>query len=157
MTLGHVFHRSTAARPPVAVRGEGIYLIGEDGRRYVDACGGAAVSCIGHGHPEVAAAIAEQAARLEFIHTGFFTSGAAEELAGLIAEMSPGTLDRVWFTGSGSEAIEAALKLARQYHLERGDTGRRGLSRGARAITGTRLERSPPAGARGGGHPTPHC
>jgi hypothetical protein len=70
------------------------------------------------------AAVAEQTARLEFIHTGFFTTEAAEELAALIAEQSPGSLDRVWYTGSGSEAIEAALKLARQYHLERGDTRR---------------------------------
>ena len=108
----------------MAVRGEGIYLFDEDGRRYVDACGGAAVSCLGHGHPEVVAAVAEQTARLEFIHTGFFTNDAAEELARTMAEQSPGSLDRVWFTGSGSEAIEAALKLARQYHLERGDTGR---------------------------------
>lgn len=124
MTAGHVFHRSTGARPPVADHGDGIFLIDADGRRYVDACGGAAVSCLGHVYPEVVAAITDQAKRLEFIHTGFFTTDAAEELATLMAEMSPGALDRVWFTGSGSEAIEAALKLARQYHLERGDTGR---------------------------------
>src|SRR3954454_2567057 len=124
MMAEHVFHRSTSVRPPVATRGEGIFLIDADGRRYVDACGGAAVSCIGHGHPGVIAAIAEQAAALEYVHTGFFTSKAAEALADLIAEMSPGGLDRVWFTSSGSEAIEAALKLARQYHLERGDSGR---------------------------------
>jgi adenosylmethionine-8-amino-7-oxononanoate aminotransferase len=124
LTRGHVFHRFTDARPPVAIRGEGIYLFDEAGRRYVDACGGAAVSCLGHGHPEIVAAVGEQTARLEFIHTGFFTTEAAEELATLIADMSPGSLDRVWFTGSGSEAIEAALKLARQYHLESGHTGR---------------------------------
>ncbi len=108
----------------MAVRGEGIFLIGDDGRRYLDACGGAAVSCLGHGRSDVVAAIAEQAARLEYAHTSFFTSEAAEELATLIANFSPGTLDRVWFTSSGSEAIEAALKLARQYHLERGDLSR---------------------------------
>src|SRR5437773_3425344 len=119
MIAGHVLHRLTSAIPPVAARGEGIYLIDADGRRYIDACGGAAVSCLGHGHPEIVAAIAEQAERLAFIHTGFFTSEAAEELAALIADLSPGTLDRVWYTSSGSEAIEAALKLARQYHLER--------------------------------------
>jgi adenosylmethionine-8-amino-7-oxononanoate aminotransferase len=124
MGPGHVLHRSTRGRPPVAARGEGIFLIDTDGRRYLDACGGAAVSCLGHGHPGVAAAIAEQGARLEFAHTGFFTSDAAEDLAELIAGMSPGALDRVWYTSSGSEAVEAALKLARQYHLERGDTGR---------------------------------
>src|SRR5687767_8436934 len=115
----HVFHRSTRAQPPVAVRGDGIYLIDDSGRRYVDACGGAAVSCLGHGHPEIIAAIAEQAARLEYAHTGFFSSEASEELAATVAESSPGTLNRIWFTSSGSEAIEAALKLARQYHLER--------------------------------------
>lgn len=120
MGAEHVFHRSTTARPPIAVRGEGITLIDAEGRRYVDACGGAAVSCLGHGHPQIAAAIAEQAARLEYVHTGSFTTEAAEELAALIVELAPG-LDRVWYTSSGSEAIEAALKLARQYHLERGD------------------------------------
>jgi hypothetical protein len=124
MAASHVLHRCTAAPPPVAVSGERIFLIDADGRRYVDACGGAAVSCLGHGHPQVIAAIAEQAARLEYVHTGFFTTEAAEELAAIIAQMCPGTLDRVWYTSSGSEAVEAALKLARQYHLERGDTGR---------------------------------
>jgi adenosylmethionine-8-amino-7-oxononanoate aminotransferase len=153
MGAGHVFHRSTLTRPPVAVRGEGIFLIDAERRRYVDACGGAAVSCIGHGHPDVAAAIAEQSARLEFIHTGFFTSEAAEELATIIADMSPGALDRVWFTSSGSEAIEAALKLARQYHLERGDSGRsrviarrlsyHGNTLGALAAGGSQWRRAP--------------
>ena len=141
------------AIPPVAVRGEGIFLIDSDGRRYLDACGGAAVSCLGHGHPAVAAAIAEQAARLEFVHTGFFTSDAAEELAAMIAEASPGGLDRVWYTSSGSEAVEAALKLARQYHLERGDTGRsrviarrlsyHGNTLGALAAGGSAWRRAP--------------
>jgi adenosylmethionine-8-amino-7-oxononanoate aminotransferase len=124
MTGGHVFHRATSATPPVAVRGEGIYLIDADGHRYIDACGGAAVSCVGHGHAAIIAAIADQAAELEYAHTGFFTTNAAEALAALIADVCPGDLDRVWFTGSGSEAIEAALKLARQYHLERGESGR---------------------------------
>ena len=153
MTAGHVFHRTTASRPPVAARGEGIYLIDVAGRRYVDACGGAAVSCLGHGHPEIIAAVAEQTAQLEYVHTGFFTSELAEQLAALIAEMSPGSLDRVWFTGSGSEAIEAALKLGRQYHLERGDTGRtrvvtrrqsyHGNTLGALAAGGSRWRRIP--------------
>ena len=124
MGAEHVFHRSTL-RPPIAVRGEGIHLIDDNGRRYIDACGGAAVSCLGHGHPKVAAAIARQASDLEYVHTGFFTSNAAEELAAMVAGMCPGSLDRVWYTSSGSEAIEAALKLARPYHLERGDHGRR--------------------------------
>lgn len=153
MTAGHVFHRSTVACPPVATRGEGIFLIDAEGRRYIDACGGAAVSCLGHGHPEVVAAIAEQAARLEYIHTGFFTTEAAEELANVIADMAPGSLGRVWFTSSGSEAIEAALKLARQYHLERGDAGRNrviarrqsyhGNTLGALAAGGSAWRRAP--------------
>ena len=127
MTAGHVLHRFTDAPPPVAVTGDGSWLVDAQGRRYLDACGGAAVSCLGHGHPKIVATIAEQAARLEFVHTGFFTTDAAEELAARIANMCPGTLDRVWYTSSGSEAVEAALKLARQYHLERGDTGRTNL------------------------------
>jgi adenosylmethionine-8-amino-7-oxononanoate aminotransferase len=124
MTANHVFHRSARSTPPMVVRGEGIYLIGADGRRYIDACGGAAVSSLGHAHPAVVAAITEQARTLEYAHTGAFTTQAAESLAGVIAAQCPGTLDRVWFTSSGSEAIEAAIKLARQYHLERGDTAR---------------------------------
>lgn len=153
MIAGHVLHRNISRRLPAAVRGEGIFLFDSDGRRYVDACGGAAVSCLGHGHEAVASAIAEQAARLEYIHTGFFTTQAAEELAALIADMSPGSLDRVWFTGSGSEATEAALKLARQYHLERGDTGRsrvvarrfsyHGNTLGALAAGGSTWRRAP--------------
>jgi adenosylmethionine-8-amino-7-oxononanoate aminotransferase len=153
MGAQHVFHRSTLTRPPVAVRGEGIYLIDADGRRYIDACGGAAVSCLGHGRPDIAAAIADQSARLEYIHTGFFTSEAAEELATVIADMSPGSLERVWYTGSGSEAIEAALKLARQYHLERGDAQRNhviarrqsyhGNTLGALAAGGSAWRRAP--------------
>ena len=124
MTAEHILHRSTSARPPAAVRGEGIYVIDSDGRRYVDACGGAAVSCLGHGNRTVIDAIAEQSAKLEFVHTGFFTTDPAEELAAVIADLCPGSLDRVWFTSSGSEATEAALKLARQYHVERGHSGR---------------------------------
>lgn len=153
MNVGHVFHRFTSTRPPLAVRGEGIFLIDADGRRYVDGCGGAAVSCLGHGHPEIVAAVAEQAARLEFVHTGFFTTEAAEELASVMAGLSPGSLDRVWFTGSGSEAIEAALKLARQYYLEHGDTARsriiarrqsyHGNTLGALAAGGSTWRRAP--------------
>ena len=137
----------------MAVRGDGIYLIDEGGRRYVDACGGAAVSCLGHGHPDIIAAVAEQTASLEFVHTGFFTSEAAEQLAAIVAQASPGTLDRVWFTSSGSEAIEAALKLARQYHLERGDLARtkyvarrlsyHGNTLGALAAGGSAWRRAP--------------
>lgn len=153
MGAEHVFHRSTKARPPIAVRGEGIHLIDADGRRYIDACGGAAVSCLGHGHPQVATAIAAQSAAFEYAHSGFFTSEVAEELATMVAEQSPGALDRVWFTSSGSEATEAALKLARQYHLERGHLSRsriiarrlsyHGNTLGALAAGGSQWRRAP--------------
>lgn len=149
----HVLPRSTQIRLPVAAEGRGICLIDEAGHRYIDACGGAAVSCLGHGHPAVIAAMTEQAARLEYAHTGFFTTEAAEELAGIIADMSPDTLDRVWFTSSGSEATEAAMKLARQYHLERGEPGRsrliarklsyHGNTLGALAAGGSAWRRAP--------------
>ena len=142
-----------SALPPVAVRGEGIFLFDSDGRRYVDACGGAAVSCLGHGHPAVIEAIAEQARRLEYAHTGFFTTDASEELAAMVAAECPGDLDRVWFTNSGSEANEAALKLARQYHLERGHPERsrviarrlsyHGNTLGALAAGGSTWRRAP--------------
>jgi len=153
MAGGHVFHRSTRSLPPLAAGGDGIFLIDADGRRYVDACGGAAVSCLGHGHPVVLAAMAQQTVQLEYAHTGFFTTDAAEELATRIVAKCPGNLDRVWFTGSGSEAIEAALKLARQYHLERGDTSRshviarrlsyHGNTLGALAAGGSAWRRAP--------------
>ena len=124
MAPGHIFHRAARSRPPIVTGGEGIWLIDAEGRRYIDACGGAAVSCLGHGHPAIVQAIAEQAGRIAYAHSGFFTTEPAEELAAMIAQAAPGALDRVWFTGSGSEAIEAAIKLARQYHLERGEPGR---------------------------------
>lgn len=153
MGAEHVFHRSTDMRPPVAARGQGIYLFDGDGRRYVDACGGAAVSCLGHGHPAITAAMAEQSACVEYAHTGFFTTGVAEELAAMVTAKCPGQLDRVWFTSSGSEAIEAALKLARQYHLERGDERRsrviarrlsyHGNTLGALAAGGSAWRRAP--------------
>lgn len=153
MSNGHVFHRSTLANLPIAVRGDGIFLFDASGRRYVDACGGAAVSCLGHGHPKIISAISEQASRLEYVHSGFFTSEPAEELATLIARLSPGALERVWFTSSGSEATEAALKLARQFHLERGQPGRtkviarslsyHGNTLGALAAGGSKWRRAP--------------
>lgn len=109
----------------MAVGGDGVWLDLADGRRVLDASGGAAVSCLGHGEPRVAAAIARQADRLAYAHTGFFTSEPAEELAELLVGDAPGGLVRAWFCSSGSEAMEAALKLARQYFLEIGEPERR--------------------------------
>jgi adenosylmethionine-8-amino-7-oxononanoate aminotransferase len=107
------------------VGGEGCYLIDTHGKRYFDGSGGAAVSCLGHGDPEIIAAIQDQVGKLAFAHTGFFTSEPAEALADLLIEHAPGDLERVYFVSGGSEAVEAALKLARQYHLERGAPERR--------------------------------
>lgn len=122
-----VFHRSARATPRTAVRGEGCYVIDAEGRRYLDASGGAAVSCLGHSDPEVIAAIQAQAAALPFAHTGFFTSEPAEELARFLVDRAPEGLSKVYFVSGGSEAVEAALKLARQYHVERGEPQRRHL------------------------------
>jgi adenosylmethionine-8-amino-7-oxononanoate aminotransferase len=122
--MSHVFPRHTKATPPMAVRGEGCYLFDSTGKRYFDGSGGAAVSCLGHGDAEVTAAIKVQLDKVAFAHTGFFTSEPAEELADLLIEHAPGTLDRVYFVSGGSEAVEAALKLARQYMLESGQAGR---------------------------------
>ncbi|HHC29758.1 MAG TPA: aminotransferase class III-fold pyridoxal phosphate-dependent enzyme, partial [Rhodobacterales bacterium] len=119
--MSHVFPRQIAAPMRTALGGEGCYLIDSEGRRYLDGSGGAAVSCLGHGDEEVTEAVKRQLDALAFAHTGFFTTEPAEELADLLAAHAPGDLDRVYFVSGGSEAVEAALKLARQYFLERGE------------------------------------
>jgi adenosylmethionine-8-amino-7-oxononanoate aminotransferase len=125
--MGHVFARHCRVSPPVAVGGEGCYLIDAEGRRYLDGSGGAAVSCLGHGDAEVIAAIKDQLDRIAFAHTGFFTSEPAEALADLLVAHAPAGIDRVYFVSGGSEATEAAIKLARQYFVEIGQPGRRHL------------------------------
>ncbi|MEX3008715.1 aspartate aminotransferase family protein [Hoeflea sp. TYP-13] len=125
--MSHVFPRHTKAKLPVATGGEGCYIIDSTGKRYLDGSGGAAVSCLGHGDPEIAAAISGQLEKVAFAHTGFFTSDSAEELADLLIEHAPKGIDRVFFVSGGSEAVEAAIKLARQYHLENGEPGRHRL------------------------------
>lgn len=116
-----VFGRSAAASPPVAVRGDGCYILDADGKRYFDGSGGAAVSCLGHSNERVRAAIHEQVDRLAFAHTGFFTSEAAEHLCANLVNHAPPGIERVYLVSGGSEAVEAALKLARQYFLEAGE------------------------------------
>jgi len=120
MKSRYVFPRNCAADLPVAVGGDGVYLIAQDGTRILDACGGAAVSCLGHSNPNVIAAIQKQVGSLAYAHTSFFTSEPAEELAEFLATRAPGDLNRVYFVSGGSEAMEAALKLARQYFVEAG-------------------------------------
>lgn len=119
-----IFHRTPLNPPTIAVRGAGSSLYTADGRQYFDGSGGAAVSCIGHGHPEVIEAITHQLHQLEYAHTGFFSSEPAEQLAELLVAHSPDTLNHVYFLSSGSEAIETTLKMARQYHVERGEPER---------------------------------
>ncbi|MCP5264668.1 MAG: aspartate aminotransferase family protein [Burkholderiaceae bacterium] len=151
--MTHVFHREPRNHYPRAVDGQGPWLIDADGNRYLDASGGAAVSCLGHGHPAVIEAIQAQLGRLAYSHSGFFTSDPMENLATHLASRAPGDLDRVYFVSGGSEAVEAALKLARQYHVERGESQRscfiarrqsyHGNTLGALAVGGNAWRRAP--------------
>jgi adenosylmethionine-8-amino-7-oxononanoate aminotransferase len=148
-----VLHRSLRETPPKAIGGEGVYLLAEDGRRVIDASGGAAVSCLGHQHPRVIAAIAKQASTLAYAHTAFFSSEPAEALAELLVGHEPGGLAYAYFVSGGSESIEASIKLARQYFIERGEPQRQhfiarrqsyhGNTLGALAAGGNAWRRAP--------------
>ena len=122
--MSHVFHRDPRLKYPVAVRGEGAYLHDRDGKRYLDASGGAAVSCLGHSDPAVIVAIQRQLEKLPFAHTSFFTNEPMEALADTLVGRAPKSFDKVYFVSGGSEAMEAALKLARQYFVEKGEPQR---------------------------------
>ena len=149
--MGHVFHRSPGHAYPVAVAGDGCYLYDREGNRYLDASGGAAVSCLGHSDRAVIEAIERQLQALPYAHTSFFTNEPMEALADALIAHAPAPLDRVYFTSGGSEAMEAALKLARQYFLEKGEPQRahviarrqsyHGNTLGALAIGGNRARR----------------
>jgi adenosylmethionine-8-amino-7-oxononanoate aminotransferase len=151
--MSHVMHRGGALDLPVATRGDGCYLVDGTGRRYFDASGGAAVSCLGHSHPAVIAAMQEQLGRLSFAHTSFFTNAAMEELATLLVAKAPPSIASAYFVSGGSEAVEAALKLARQYFVEIGQPERRhfiarrqsyhGNTLGALAVGGNAWRRAP--------------
>ncbi|KRQ05374.1 aspartate aminotransferase family protein [Bradyrhizobium manausense] len=148
-----VLHRSLRETPPKAIGGEGVYLFAEDGRRVIDASGGAAVSCLGHQHPRVIAAMAKQASTLAYAHTAFFSSEPAEALAERLVGDEPGGLAYAYFVSGGSEAIEASIKLARQYFIERGEPQRQhfiarrqsyhGNTLGALAAGGNAWRRAP--------------
>jgi adenosylmethionine-8-amino-7-oxononanoate aminotransferase len=125
--MTHVFHRDPRNAYPVAVRGEGCYLYDREGKRYLDASGGAAVSCLGHSDKAVVDAIKRQLEKLPFAHTSFFSNEPMEQLADALISRAPGSFERVYFVSGGSEAIEASLKLARQYFVERGEPQRRHL------------------------------
>jgi adenosylmethionine-8-amino-7-oxononanoate aminotransferase len=149
--MTHVIHRSLKATPPIAVSAQGMTITDGAGRQYLDACGGAAVSCLGHGHPDVLAAMHAQIDRVAYAHTGFFTTEVSEELADHLVSHAPAGLDEVYFVSGGSEAVEAALKLARQHFVEIGQPertlfiGRRqsyhGNTLGALAVGGNQWRR----------------
>jgi adenosylmethionine-8-amino-7-oxononanoate aminotransferase len=123
--MTHILHRAANAVMPLAVGGKGIELFDQNGKSYIDASGGAAVSCLGHGHPDILAALHKQLDALAYAHTGFFTTEIAEKLADRLVEDAPQGIDHVYLVSGGSEAIEAAIKMARQYFVEKGENQRR--------------------------------
>lgn len=151
--MTHILHRQIGGAPPMAASGRGIEIVDSTGKRYIDASGGAAVSCLGHGHPAVAAAMRKQLDALAYAHTGFFTTEAAETLADHLIEHAPPGMSHVYLVSGGSEAVEAALKMARQYFTERGERQRRhviarrqsyhGNTLGALAAGGNEWRRAP--------------
>ena len=151
--MTHILHRTIAHRYPTAVSGHGIFIRDETGKDYIDASGGAAVSCLGHSHPDIIGAMRAQLDKLEYAHTSFFTSQAAEELGDDLVAHAPKGLGHAFLVSGGSEAIEAALKLARQYFVERGEPQRRfliarrqsyhGVTLGALAVGGREWQRRP--------------
>lgn len=150
--MSHVFPRNSKSPPPMVSRGEGPYLYDGQGKAYLN-CGDAAVSCLGHDDSHVTAAIQDQLNRVAFAHTGYFTSEPAERLADKLVAAAPEGLDRVYFVSGGSEAMEAALKLARQYVIEIGQSERHrviarrqsyhGNTLGALATGGNAARRAP--------------
>ncbi len=149
--MTQILHRQTGHSYPVAVSGQGVTIRDSAGKEYIDASAGAAVSCLGHSHPDVLAAMHEQLDRLAYSHTSFFTSQVAEELAADLIAHAPKGIGHVFFVSGGSEAVEAALKLARQYFVECGEPRRRyiiarrqsyhGVTLGALAVGGREWQR----------------
>ena len=151
--MSHLLHRSVNGAYPVAVGGKGVMLFDAEGKSYIDASGGAAVSCLGHGHPDIQAAMHAQIDKLAYAHTSFFTSEPAEELAEHLIARAPKGLSNVFICSSGSEAIEACLKLARHYFIEKGENRRtnfisrrqsyHGITVGALSVGGRMKDRAP--------------
>jgi adenosylmethionine-8-amino-7-oxononanoate aminotransferase len=151
--MTHVFHRRLRQTPPVAAGSHGMYIRDAEGREYLDASGGAAVSSLGHAHPEVLAAMHAQLDRLAYAHTSFFTSEVAEQLADEMIGAAPEGMSHVYLVSGGSEAVESALKMARQYFVEIGQPRRthfiarrqsyHGNTLGALAVGGNAWRREP--------------
>ncbi len=150
---GHVFHRKTTGELPVAVKADGVFIEDVTGRRYLDASGGAVVVNVGHGRPEIADAVSAQLRQGYYFHPTMFTNPAVEDLASKLAEHAPKGITRFYFMTTGSEAVETAIKLARQVHLNAGRPARHklisrwqsyhGLSLGALAASGRTTFRMP--------------
>ena len=119
--MTRILHRTIGQNFPVAAGGKGVEVFDTTGKAYIDASGGAAVSCLGHGHPDVTAALHAQADQLAYVHSSFFTTDIAERLADRLIEDAPAGLSHAYFVSGGSEAIEASLKMARQYFVEKGE------------------------------------
>ncbi len=153
MTSTSVFHRNLRHVPPIASSGSGMYITDSSGKQYLDASGGAAVSCLGHGHPDVLAAMHAQIDQLAYAHTSFFTTQVAEELAQRLIDGAPLGMSHVYFVSGGSEGIEAAMKMARQYFVEIGQPQRihfiarrqsyHGNTLGALSVGGNQWRREP--------------
>lgn len=124
MRKSHIFGRQSTKDLPIVSGGDGVWLIDSDGNRTLDACGGAAVSCLGHSNARVLGAVKTQLDTIAYAHTGFFTSEPAERLADKLVALAPEGIDRVYFVSGGSEAVEASIKLARQYFVEIGQPQR---------------------------------
>jgi adenosylmethionine-8-amino-7-oxononanoate aminotransferase len=125
--MTHILHRAIAGTLPHAAGGSGIEIVDTAGKRYLDASGGAAVSCLGHGHPAVNKALHEQIDRLAYAHSGFFTTDVAEKLADNLIAHAPKGISHTYLVSGGSEAVEAALKMARQYFIETTQPARRNI------------------------------
>ncbi|MFZ0215828.1 MAG: aspartate aminotransferase family protein [Candidatus Dormiibacterota bacterium] len=149
----HVFRRDPAHALPAIERGEGIYLWDDAGRRYLDGCSGAVVVNVGHGRQDVIAAMERQGRRVAYVHNDHFTSDVQEAFAGRLARLAPGELSHVYPVSGGSEATETALKLARAYHVLRGNPGKwrviarrisyHGNTIGALSMSGHAVRRAP--------------
>ncbi len=165
--MSHVFHRHCHNTLPVIERGEGVYLFDKQGKRYLDACGGAAVSNLGHSHQAVKQAMLAQIERVPFAHTGFFTSDSSEQLAELICQHMSEQFNHVYFVSGGSEAMESALKMARQYFVESGKVEKKhfiarqqsyhGNTLGALAVGGNEWRREPFRPILNSGHHIAPC
>jgi adenosylmethionine-8-amino-7-oxononanoate aminotransferase len=151
--MSHIIHRSLRQTPPVAVAASGVTIRDSSGKTYIDASGGAAVSSLGHGHPHVIAAMHRQIDQCAYAHTAFFTTEPAEELAARLVAQAPAGIKSVYLVSGGSEAMETALKLARQYFVEGGEERRsvfiarrqsyHGNTLGALAVGGNEWRRKP--------------